>query len=209
MPRSSLLDILLPTLVLAVALGAGAQSNDGEEFEFAADGRVVLDNQTNMMRAEKPRITQGTLRIVADDVLATALEFEESGEFRLTGNVRIDVDSAFMEADSAVFTYANGRLSRGELEGSPVSFTDVDEATQRSVTGSAAKMSFDYLTRTLRMTGNASVQLATREVFSCDLIYDFRAEKVSSGSAECEDGFRVTLRRDAEQRTAPPDTPPQ
>lgn len=194
-------------LAVIVAMPAGAQDGDAEEeFQFAS-GPLVLDGQTNMMRAQDPRITQGNLTIAADHVLATGLEFEEAGEFRLTGNVRIHVDTASLEADSAVFTYANGRLSRGELEGSPVSFSDVDEARQRRVTGYAGKMSYDDVARTLRMTGEAAVQLDRREVLGCDLIYDFRAERVTSGSADCEGGFRVRVRRDSEEQAAAPDVP--
>ena len=194
-------------LALATALAAGAQNNDaGDELQFSSD-TLVLDGPTNMMRAQQPRITQGNLRIAADDALATGFEFDEAGEFRLTGNVRVDVDMASMEANSAVFTYANGQLSRGELEGTPVSFSEVDAATQRRVTGHAGKMSYDNVARTLRMTGDASVQLDNREVLGCDLIYDFRAERVTSGSADCEGGFRVRVRRDSEERATPPDPP--
>jgi lipopolysaccharide transport protein LptA len=194
-------------VALAVALAAGAQNNDaGDELQFSSD-TLVLDGPTNMMRARQPRITQGTLRIAADDALATGFEFDEAGEFRLTGNVRVDVDTASMQANTAVFMYANGQLSRGELEGTPVSFSAVDAATQRKVTGHAGKMSYDNVARTLRMTGDASVQLDTREVLGCDLIYDFRAERVTSGSADCEGGFRVRVRRDPEERAAAPDPP--
>jgi lipopolysaccharide transport protein LptA len=203
MAGSLLLKILRRcALALTVALAAGAQNN--EELQFTS-GEFVLDGPTNMMRAQQPRITQGNLRITADNVLATGFEFEEAGEFRLSGNVRVDVDTAFMEADSAVFTFANGQLSHGELQGAPVSFSDVDEASQRSVTGSAARMSYDSVARTLRMTGNVSVVFPTREVLGCDLIYDLRAESASSGSADCE--FRVILRRDSEERAAAPDPP--
>ena len=195
----------LCALTLAVALAAGAQDN-GDELQFASQS-VMLDGQTNMMRAQGPRITQGDLTIVADDALATGFEFDEAGEFRLTGNVRLEVETAVMEADSAVFTFADRQLSRGELEGTPVSFSDTDAATKRSVTGSAGKMSYDNVARTLRMTGDASVQLDAREVLGCDLIYDFRAERVTSGSADCEGGFRVRVRRDPEGAAAP--APPQ
>lgn len=207
MARSLLSLLRRCAFVVAVALPAGAQNDDADEELQFASGPLVLDGQTNMMRAQDPRITQGNLRIMADDVLATGLEFDEAGEFRLTGNVRIDVDTAYMEASSAIFTFANGRLSRGELEGTPVSFSDVDAASQRSVTGRAGKMSYDYDARTLRMTGEASVQLDRREVLGCDLIYDFRAERVTSGSADCVGGFRVRVRRDSEEQTAGPDEP--
>jgi lipopolysaccharide transport protein LptA len=203
--RSHLSFLCVCALAVAVAPTGGAQ-NDDASFEFES-GPFVFEGQTNMMRAESPRIVQGDLRIAADEVLATGLEFEEAGEFRLTGNVRIDVGTAFMEADSAVFAYARGRLSRGELEGTPVSFTDVDSATGRSVTGRADKIAYDNVARTLRITGEASVVYPTREVIGCDLIYDFGTEKVSSGSSDCEGGFRFIFRRDSAEPAAAPDPP--
>jgi lipopolysaccharide transport protein LptA len=204
MARSSPSILRNCALALAVALAARAQDNSGEQLQFTSGPLAI---EANMMRAQQPRITQGNLRIAADDMLATGFEFDEAGEFRLTGNVRVDVGTASIEADSAVFTFANGRLTRGELEGSPVSFRDIDAARQRNVTGSAGKMSYDYVGRTLRMSGNASVQFPRREILGCDLIYDFGAEKVSSGSADCADQFRVLIRREVEAEAAAPDPP--
>lgn len=201
MARSSLNFPL--ALALAAALAAGAQESKDEELQFTS-GPLVLDRQTNMMRAQAPRITQGDLTVVADDALATGFEFDEAGEFRLTGNVRIEVDSAVMEADSAVFTFADGQLSRGELEGSPVSFNDFDREEQRNIVGSAGKMSYDYVARTLRMTGEASVRLDNREILGCDLIYDFAAERVTSGSASCAYRVRILPEPDDQASAAPP-----
>ena len=203
MARSFLNTLRYCALALAAPLTAGAQDNT-EVLEFTS-GPLELDRQSNLFRAQSPRITQGNLSIAADDALATAFEFDEAGELRLTGNVRMQIDSAVMQADSAVFTFARGRLSRGELEGAPVSFTDTDEASKSQVTGTAGKMSYDYAARTLRMTGEASVQLDRREVLGCDLIYDFGAERVTSGSANCQGGFRVRVRRDAEGEAAAPE----
>ena len=204
MARSSLSTLRHCAFALAVALAAGAQDNDSDELQFTS-GPFVLDGPTNMMRAQQPHITQGNLLITADDVLATGFEFDQAGEFRLTGNVRVEVENASMQANSAIFMYANGRLSRGELVGTPVSFSAFDEATQRNVTGHAGAMSYDYVASTLRMTGDALVQMETREVLGCDLIYDFRAERVTSGSADCADKFRVRIRREVEAEAAAPD----
>lgn len=190
-------------LTLTAALATGAQESTDEELQFTS-GPLVLDRQTNMMRARAPRISQGDLSVVADDALATGFEFDEAGEFRLTGNVRIEVDSAVMEADSAVFAFADGRLTRGELEGTPVSFNDFDREEQKSIVGSAGKMSYDYEARTLRMTGEASVRLDNREILGCDLIYDFAAERVTSGSASCAYRVRILPEPDEQASAAPP-----
>jgi len=206
MARSLLSTLRDCALALAVTLAAGGQDNNSDELQFTA-GPFVLDGPTNMMRAQQPRIMQGNLLITADNVLATGFEFDQAGEFRLTGNVRVEAENASMQANSAVFMYANGRLSRGELVGTPVSFSAFDAATQRNVTGHAGAMSYDTVASTLRMTGDALVQIETREVLGCDLIYDFRAERVTSGSADCAEKFRVRIRRDVEAEAAAPDPP--
>jgi lipopolysaccharide transport protein LptA len=203
MARSSLSLLSGCAFALAAALAAGAQSSRSDELQFTS-GPLVLDRQTNMMRAQGPRITQGDLSLVADDALATGFEFDKAGEFRLTGNVRIEVGSAVMEAASAVFSFADGRLSRGELEGTPVAFRDFDEQEQTSITGRADRMSYDYVARTLRMTGDASVRLDNREIMGCDLIYDFAAERVTSGSASCAYRVRILPESDEQASAAPP-----
>ena len=81
MARSSLSVLRDCALALAVALAAGAQETNSDELQFTS-GPFVLDGPTNMMRAQQPRITQGNLRISADDVLATGFEFDQAGELR-------------------------------------------------------------------------------------------------------------------------------
>jgi lipopolysaccharide export system protein LptA len=69
-------------------------------------------------------------------------------------------------------------------------------------------MSYDYVGRTLRMIDdNAWVQKDQVEIQGCDLIYDFTAERVTSGSAGCTSPFRFRRIPDAEQRAAAPDAP--
>jgi lipopolysaccharide transport protein LptA len=155
----------------------------------------------------KPEIIQGDLRIVADEALATGIEFDEDTEWRFTGRVRLGVGTTVIEADRAVFKFENEQLARGELEGAPVSFSDIDAAAQRNVTGGASKVSYDYLARTLRMTGDpAFIQKNNVEMRGCDLIYDFTAERMTSGSADCADQFRVRRLPGSDAR-ATPDAP--
>jgi lipopolysaccharide transport protein LptA len=204
---ASRLPIFALALLLASGIGAQNSARDGEELVFESES-LTFDRQSNMIQARRPRITQGDLRIAADEALATGIEFDQASEWRLTGRVRIEAGTAVFEADRAVFTFANEQLSRAELEGSPVSFSDVDEAAQTSITGRAQKMSYDYVARTLRMIDeNAWVQKDQVEIQGCDLIYDFSAERVSSGSAGCEQPFRFRRLQDPEARATAPDPP--
>jgi lipopolysaccharide transport protein LptA len=192
-------------IAATVAVGVAAQDNRAEEpIEFASES-MTFDGTRNVFELESPEITQGDLRIVAAQALATDIEFDTGSEWRFTGKIRLEVGSTVIEAERAVFTFENEQLARGELEGGPVAFSDVDPAAERNVTGSAQKMSYDYLARTLRMTGNpAWVRKNKIEMQGCDLIYDFKAERMTSGSADCADQFRMrTLPDSAEPAPAP------
>lgn len=209
MARSLVSRLSTLALALSLAAGVGGQGNSRETSELIFEsGPLTFDLQSNLIQAQQPRITQGDLRIAADEALATGVEFDQASEWRLTGRVRIEAGSAVFEADKAVFTFANERLSRAELEGSPVAFSDVDKAANTSITGRAQKMSYDYVRRTLRMIDdNAWVQKDQVEIQGCDLIYDFNAERVTSGSAGCESPFRFRRVPDSEPRAAAPDPP--
>jgi lipopolysaccharide transport protein LptA len=188
--------------VLSSAAVAQSAGGECEELLFESES-LSFNQQTNLIELTAPQITQCALRIEADAALATGIDFEARSEWRLTGNVRITVDTAVIEADKAVFTFEKKRLSRGELEGTPASFRDVDPARQTSITGQSNKMSYDSVARTLRLTEGAWVQRDRIEMTGCDLIYDFGAERVTSGSTDCGDLFRVRAVPRAEQAPAP------
>ena len=205
MAPSLLSKLCVCALVLASGLASDAQEAGRDTQELVLEsGPLAFDGETNLFRIKAPRIRRGDLSITADEAVATGVEFDAASEWRFTGHVRIEVGTAVLNAESAVFTFEQGRPSRGELEGAPVVFSDVDEK-QRSVTGNAQKMSYDYVARTLRLTDGAWVRLDKREIRGCDLIYDFAAERVTSGSVDCADLFRVRVLPDDEP--SPPDPP--
>ena len=208
MASSLLSNLCVCGVVLALALAGGAQEAGSEKQELVLDSkRLAFNGQTNLFEAETPRIRQGDLSIAADQAVATSIEFDESSEWRFVGNVRIEVGTAVIEADSAVFIFADEQLSRGELEGAPASFSDVAPTTQPRVTGRAQKMSYDNVARILRMTGDVRMQKNKTEMQGCDIIYEFETEEIRAGSADCEDGFRIRVVPDSDERAATPDAP--
>jgi lipopolysaccharide transport protein LptA len=201
---------------LALALGASglAQDEGGQRdvlvFDFEA---VTVDPSTDLFQARRPKIMQGNLSIEADEATGTSIDFSERSEWRFTGSVRIAVDTAVLEAASAVFTFEDGRLSYGELTGTPVRFSDFDKVRQTAIEGQAQQISYDAVVRKLRMTGDAWVQRGQTRVLGCDLNYDFAAAErdaglvVTSASDECADRFRVLIERDRDEQPAPTDAP--
>lgn len=205
MAPSSVSSLSACALALALFTGVDAQDDrtDAEqEIEFASQS-MTFDGQRNLFELETPEIKQGDLRLYAARALATDIEFETGSEWRFTGRVRLEIGTAVIEAERAVFTFQDKQLARGELEGG--AFSDIDATAARNVTGQAQHMSYDYIARTLRMTGNpAWVRKNKIEMQGCDLIYDFTAERMTSGSADCADQFRMrTLPDSAEPATAP------
>jgi len=174
-----------------VCIAEGQEDAKSQPISLDADSSSI-DRQTNLIHFRGLRITQGDLRIEADEALATGLDFEQS-EWRFTGGVRIVVNSALLESDSAVFTFSAHQLATAELQGSPASFTDQSPDRDEPARGSANKLSYDYAQRILRMSDNASLNKGPNEIKGCDLIYDFNEERVTSGSSDCGEPFRITI----------------
>jgi lipopolysaccharide transport protein LptA len=182
--------IFASALVLSAALAA--QSNSArEDFAFSCDGPWSLDGNSNLMRCSHPTIRQANLEIRADNALATDVEFDKNSEWRFTGDVVIKAEGATLEASSAVFTFDNNELSRGELTGMPASFTARREEPNKSpVHGTANKISFDYKGKTVRLSEHVELTRDRLVWQSCDLVYRLDNEDIKSG--DC--GERAEIR---------------
>jgi lipopolysaccharide transport protein LptA len=197
---------LLTATVCGVA--AAQERARSEDFVLDADS-LTFNRQTNLFEARHPRIVQGNVRVEADESVATGVDFEQNTEWRFKGHVKIRVDTAMLEADSAVFMFERKQLSRADLAGAPASFTDLESTQQKPVRGAALKIAYDHMARTLRMSNDAWIKKDQYTIQGCDLIYDFKDERVSSGSTDCGDQlFRLVVPKKPEQQ-APPAAPPQ
>ena len=196
--------VLLATSVFAPLSAQNAARSDDLVLDFESG---TFNRQTNLFEARHPRIVQGNMHIEADE--SSGVDVEQSSEWRFKGHVKITVNTAVLEADSAVFMFDGKQLTHAELQGNPASFTEVEPSRQKPVRGGARKLSYDHVARTLRLSDNALVKKDQIEIQGCDLIYDFNAERVSSGSTDCGDQlFRIVVPKKAEPQ-APPVAPPQ
>jgi len=184
---------------------AAQERSQSEPFELNADS-LTINRQTNLLEAHRARIVRGNIRVEADESVANGVDFEQSSQWRFTGHVKITVDTAVLEANSAVFMFDGKQLTRADLEGSPASFSDLAPTQQKPVRGGARKLSYDNLARTLELADDAFINRGDAEYRSCGLIYDFNKKLVTSGPTDC--GVRFVLPQKPKPKT-PPAPPPQ
>lgn len=197
-------------LALTMCTVLAAQDTGSSDALSLESKSVTIDRQTNLIEWGFPEFTQGDIHIRADRALATSDDFEQRGDLRFVGHVRITLEAAMLEADSAVFTFDNGQLLHGKLEGSPVSLTGVEASTKNPIRGEATAFEYDKAERTLRMEGNARVirtnNQGSYEIRGCDLIYNLEAESVRSGSTDCPEPFRFRKLPPPTDQPAPADS---
>ena len=197
--------LLAMTVCTVLAAQEGARS---EDLVINADS-VNFNRQTNLFEWRRPRIVQGNVHIEADESVATGDDFEQSTELRFKGHVKITVDATALEADNAVFTFEHKQLARADLEGTPASFTNRESNQQTPVRGGARKLVYDHVARTLRLSGGAQISKEQYAIQGCDLVYDFKVERWSSGPTDCgAEGFRIVVPQKSKPQT-PPAAPPQ
>jgi lipopolysaccharide transport protein LptA len=176
-----------------------------DAFELNADS-LTFNRQTNLLEARHARIVRGNVRVEADESVANGVDFEQSTEWRFKGHVKITVDTAVLEAASAVFKFDSQQLSRADLEGAPALFAVPASTQQKPVRGEARKLSYDHVARTLELSDDAWIKKDEIEFRSCGLIYDFNIERVTSGPTDC--GVRLVMPQKPKPNT-PPAAPPQ
>ena len=157
-------------------------------FDIRVVSRSTADEPDSS--CERPQITQGDLSIDADDALATGIEFDDASEWRFTGQ-RADRrrHGRHRSRLGRVHVRQRAAVARRAHRHARVVQRHRAQATTEAVTGRASKMSYDYVARTLRMTGDASIQQGQTRSMAAISSTTSTTERVTSGSADCEDGF--------------------
>jgi len=205
---SSFRNLVICALAALVSPVLAAQNVAACHDAVALDsGPLVLDRKTNLINVKTPKITQCNVVITADDATATKIDFDAQSEWRFKGHVRVSVDQTLLAADSAVFSFADGRLARGELTGSAQFEDPHPEDGKGPISGGAGRLVYDDRAKTLVLSDNPWVHKDRYQIQGgCDLVYDLNDKGVTSGSAACaeKNTIRVLQRQDGE---APPAAP--
>jgi lipopolysaccharide transport protein LptA len=183
------------TAVIALVWSAAmnAQDQEDEPLPILLDAESSsFDQKNETVVFRRLSITQGNIGISADEAVATALDFERS-EWSFTGNVRITIESATIQADSAELVFQDHGLVVAELRGDPAIFEDLSETREQPISGSANRLSYDNTTRVLQMNEGARLAEGSNEMTGCNLIYDLEQEKITSGSSGCDEQVVITI----------------
>ena len=176
-------------VVPAIAL---AQAQD-EDLRVSLDAEwSSFDRQSNTMMFRGLRIAQGDFMIEADEAVASDLEFNRS-DWEFSGNVRIDLDTAMIEASRAEILFETHELLIVELQGDPARFEDRNPERGDPIRGGAEVLRYESAEGTLRMTGGAYLNEGPNEFRGCDLIYDIDEKKITSGSSECGEPLVISI----------------
>jgi lipopolysaccharide transport protein LptA len=190
--------LLLPWLTIA------AEDDDLLPIVLDAESSS-FDQKNDTVVFRGLQITQGELGIRADEAVASALDFERS-EWGFSGNVRITVESAKLEADTALLVFKDHALLTAELTGRPARFEDLSPTRRQPISGSANRLIFDNVERVLHLSEGARLSEGSNEMTGCDLIYDLEQQQITSGSSECGEQVVITIvppSGDAETENAP------
>jgi lipopolysaccharide transport protein LptA len=177
--------LLLPWLTIA------AEDDDLLPIVLDAESSS-FDQKNDTVVFRGLQITQGELGIRADEAVASALDFERS-EWSFSGNVRITVESAKLEADTALLVFKDHTLLTAELTGRPARFEDLSLTRRQPISGSANRLTFDNVERVLRLSEGARLSEGSNEMTGCDLIYDLEQQQITSGSSECGEQVVITI----------------
>lgn len=176
-------------LLLLPLLSAAQSSNSAAPISLDADSST-FDGKSNRVVFRGLHIQQGDMSIRADEASASSLDFASS-EWTFMGHLRIEIDSAVLEADQARLVFQDHRLVSAELDGSPASIEGAGHG--EPVRGGANRLYYSDTDQTLRLSEGAWLSQGQNEIRGCDLIYDLEAERVASGSSDCGEPVRITI----------------
>jgi hypothetical protein len=194
-----------PLAVLALVAGAAvAQSEPASETYTLTCGAVSGDLRaetglcTDLVITDKGsfRLTAGRLTLL--DAEATRFdpsEWLENGELQLTDGVRLELETAVLIAESALFVFdADRQLRSFDMSGMPAELSDFIEGRTMPFRVTAARILYDEDSRTLKMPGEFEFLEDGAEGSAgsaCDLVYRLEDKTYDIGNPQC--GFSLSL----------------
>lgn len=193
------------SLLLFAPLVAAAQVNDLDmrlPMDINAEN-TTYDGKNSMIIFNGLRLTQGHIRIEADEGRATRMELEDA-TWRFAGNVKIDIGAGHIECDAADLQFDEFQLRHALVTGSPAKYelrrADSDEVTYAE----AGHLSYDVSTGVIEFSDQASITEGGNQISSNVLVYNISEQRINAESSGEEDG-RVRITYTPTNGIAPPE----
>jgi lipopolysaccharide transport protein LptA len=190
--------------VLAIAgpLHAAERSQLPINLEAASSD---FDYRNNTLLFKRVKITQGDMRVEAEQANATGLEFDDS-EWRLQGSVQITVPDGKLDSSSATVKFRNNAIASAVISGAPARFQQKLKDTQQLAQGRAGSIEYDVQASTVRLQGDAWLSDGRNEIRGETLVYDISKQRVVANPNEKDPGgVKITI--NPKPRNAQPKDP--
>jgi lipopolysaccharide transport protein LptA len=169
----------------------------------------LIDSRTNRLTLPDVTISQGSLRIQADNAVAdgTRLSFEDS-RWEFSGNVRIHFETGSLTAAQASVRFVGNRIAEAQATGAPAEFEQKLASMSRPVHGHAGKIDFDFLQQTVRLSEDAWFFDGRNEMTSQVVIYNIKEQLAQTDSAPGGTGrVHITIRPESPAEPVAPQPP--
>lgn len=181
MRRIAFTSALLCCLLLpAAAHAAGPRRTDLPIDVDAASSEI--DTKNNQLLFRDVTITQGDVQVRAHQANATGLDFENS-EWVFRGDVRIKVDGGSLSSDEARVSFAQNRISRAVITGSPAAFEQTLENGDQA-RGRAGTIEYDFSDSTVRLKQEAYLTDGHNDIRGETLVYSIADQRVLANAEE-------------------------
>lgn len=204
---ASLLGLGLLLLAGAIAAPAGKPLARDQTVQLDAASSEV-DYRNNTVNFRDIIITQGTIRVTAEQAHGTGLNFDNS-TWVFTGNVRITMDTGNLRSRQANVEFRNQRIARATILGEPAEFEQQRKGSPEMARGHSASIVYDLIGGIVTLSGDAWLSDGRNEIKGRELVYNVREQRVKAQTQEGDkDRVRITIRPRDTPTPAAPTRPP-
>ena len=180
--RKSVALLLAGALLPALGAGAADAIPDFSGLPVSLDAASSeIDAKTNTLVFRNVVISQGDMRVQADNARATGLNFANS-RWNFDGNVRIDAEQrGNLRSDQAVVEFKDNHIARATITGKPAEF-EQKRANDQIARGHADQILYDVNDGTVKLTDDAWLSDGQNEISGPLLVYNIIQQRVQAGT---------------------------
>jgi lipopolysaccharide transport protein LptA len=187
-------------ILAACAAAAGAQEHEQLPIQVEARGGTDFDYSNGVFKFYGITITQGAVRITADNAVANGLDIKDSS-WEFSGTVRISMPDSALASDSARVRFSAGEIASAAVTGAPATFRQ--ERKEEQAEGRANRIDYDLKRGTVVLDGDAWLSDSGKEITGAKLVYSMTNQRVVS-----QDGpVVITIQPDEAPGTVPKPKP--